>query len=100
MSRNRFTCKKITSELVHLGITAPINPGKLSIKEIQTLVANYAHVVVGVQTTSSFQQYKSGIFSDDKCQTGTGNVNHAVVIVGYDLDKKYWIIRNSWVKFN
>ena len=38
-------------------------------------------------------QYKSGIFAG--CSANF-NVNHAVNIVGVNLDEGYWIIRNSW----
>lgn len=45
----------------------------------------------------SFQFYSSGIFDDPDCVTSP---NHAVVIVGYDIDNQtgmdYWIIKNSW----
>ena len=37
--------------------------------------------------------YQSGIFSG--C-SDIHNVNHAVNIVGVNLDEGYWIIRNSW----
>jgi hypothetical protein len=61
-------------------------------------MANYGHLVVGIFTTEKFRNYKSGIFTENvSCFTGLGNMNHAVVIVGYDLNKKFWIIRNSWV---
>ena len=45
----------------------------------------------------AFQTYAGGVFADD---SGTNNVNHAVLIVGYGVDADsglaYWKIRNSW----
>jgi len=40
-----------------------------------------------------FFSYTSGIYSHV-----TGNLagGHAIVLVGYDAKKKYWIVRNSW----
>ena len=37
-----------------------------------------------------------GIYSDPECSLG--NVDHAVIVVGYDLTGPvpYWIIMNSW----
>ena len=48
-------------------------------------------LVVSVDA-SAFGPYKSGIFSD--CPASTAN--HAVQIVGVNVDEGYWIIRNSW----
>ena len=42
--------------------------------------------------------YMSGIIMDESCCTA--DINHAVTIVGYDLDERtdteYWIVANSW----
>eukprot|EP00968_Pinguiococcus_pyrenoidosus_P010669 scaffold846_cov252-Pinguiococcus_pyrenoidosus.AAC.32 len=45
------------------------------------------------------QQYDSGVYSSDICQSGAQDVNHAVLAVGYDTTDDgmpYWIIKNSW----
>lgn len=42
----------------------------------------------------SFQMYSSGIYDDPFC---SHNVNHAVLVVGYDANS--WIIKNSWSQF-
>lgn len=51
-------------------------------------------VVIDAYNTNFFN-YKSGIY-DESC----GEPNHAVMLVGYGIDKttniSYWIIRNSW----
>lgn len=43
----------------------------------------------------SFKKYSSGIFNDKNC---SGNLNHAVVAVGYDLrgEVPYVICKNGW----
>ena len=48
-------------------------------------------LVVAVDA-SVFGDYKSGTFSN--CPAPT--VNHAVQIVGVNVNEGYWIIRNSW----
>lgn len=47
-------------------------------------------IAVGV-AASSWSGYASGIY---KCPS-TGNVNHAVILVGY-TNLRHWIIKNSW----
>jgi len=40
--------------------------------------------------------YISGVFNYKECGT---NLDHGVLIVGYDTDKKsgdYWLVKNSW----
>ncbi|KAL4421141.1 hypothetical protein ABPG77_000776 [Micractinium sp. CCAP 211/92] len=44
-----------------------------------------------------FFAYDSGIYTPENCPDG--QINHAVVIVGYGRDSlagEYWIVRNSW----
>jgi len=44
---------------------------------------------------SSWNDYKSGILPASKCGH---SLDHCVLAVGYDLNNKYWIVRNSWGK--
>ncbi|GAB6025601.1 hypothetical protein CHUAL_011328 [Chamberlinius hualienensis] len=47
----------------------------------------------------SFIFYKKGIYKDDNCKNKPEDMNFAVLIVGYGIDKttgqKYWIVKNS-----
>ena len=56
-------------------------------------------VVVGINASVfSFQSYKSGVYNDAQC---VGDVNHAVLLVGFGEDErygKYWKIKNSYGK--
>mmetsp|Transcript_8008 Transcript_8008/g.7508 ORF Transcript_8008/g.7508 Transcript_8008/m.7508 type:complete len:109 (+) Transcript_8008:813-1139(+) len=57
-------------------------------------------VSVAFQVASDFHDYSSGIYTSADCGTEPGDVNHAVLAVGFgydeDLDMEYWIIKNSW----
>lgn len=41
------------------------------------------------------KQYTGGVFEDPNC---TGNINHAALIVGYNLkgEKPYFEMKNAW----
>lgn len=58
------------------------------------LAAVYAQpVTVYMEVTGEFVQYSGGIYDSNICQS---RVNHAMVIIGYDREEGYWLIRNSW----
>ncbi|XP_010276986.1 PREDICTED: ervatamin-B-like [Nelumbo nucifera] len=57
-------------------------------------------VSVSILVVQDFYQYTSGIYSGKSCPTDQpGNVNHAVLIVGYGTSADgidYWVVKNSW----
>ncbi|NXP28825.1 CATL1 protein, partial [Scytalopus superciliaris] len=75
------------------GVVAPGSEGAL-----QQAVATVGPVAVAVDA-STFQFYKSGIFS---CRFGSRSTNHAMLAVGYGTahgdghNASYWILKNSW----
>lgn len=49
--------------------------------------------------SSSFKFYSSGVFDGEGCEEAT-TVNHATLLVGYDLTAEvpYLLLKNSWGK--
>jgi C1A family cysteine protease len=65
--------------------------------DMQYALANIGPVVVLMDVSqSSFQYYKSGVYSDTACSSTT--YNHAMLAIGYgtENEKNYWLIQNSW----
>jgi C1A family cysteine protease len=56
--------------------------------------AIYAHgpLSVSVCVNDAFQSYNGGVFSGPGCS----DLNHGVVLVGWNDDDGCWILRNSW----
>jgi len=68
-------------------------------QEIERTVATLGVVSIAYQVVQDFRFYKSGVYTSTKCKSGPMDVNHAVLVVGYDVDPQagpYWIIKNSW----
>lgn len=50
-------------------------------------------VVAGMRVYEDFLRYQSGVYEH---VIGDHIGNHAVLVVGYDDEKQYWIVKNSW----
>jgi C1A family cysteine protease len=71
--------------------------GVPSVEAIKQAIATYGPVAAAVCVGSAFSSYHSGIFStDEKNVCKTGQVNHAVTLVGWDDGTDTWIMKNSW----
>ncbi len=67
--------------------------GTPSVQEIKQALCEHGPLETAVYADSGFKGYNGGIF--DHVNT-TNNVNHAILIVGWDDSKESWIIKNSW----
>jgi len=63
-----------------------------SVSEIKDALYQYGPLSVAVNATPAFQAYTGGVFNENS----SGNINHAVTIVGWDDEKHAWLIKNSW----
>ncbi len=63
---------------------------------IKTAIYNYGSVSAAVYADSYFSAYSSGCFS----RTATGNVNHAIILCGWNdttpCSTGAWLLKNSW----
>ena len=65
-----------------------------NISDIKSSIFNGIPIVCGIFVNTAFQKLnKSNYLYDPQTKSGGG---HAVIICGYDDDKKVFIIRNSW----
>ncbi|XP_034108496.1 procathepsin L [Drosophila albomicans] len=65
---------------------------------MKTVIATQGPLACSVYGIESLLLYKSGIYSDEECNTA--EVNHSILVVGYGTEKgqDYWIVKNSWDK--
>jgi len=75
-----------------------------STDKIKEAVYNYGPVCAAIYAGVALQAYTGGVFNKDEtpkaslfsCCDGSPQVNHAILIVGWDDDRGVWIIKNSW----
>ena len=64
---------------------------------IKQAIYTYGPVSAAVCVGSGFQRYTGGVFATDETSAcGWGQVNHAIVLVGWNDTENTWILRNSW----
>jgi len=62
-------------------------------ESFQQVLTEHGPIVVGFMVYEDFRDYRSGVY---KHVTGKFLGGHAVLIVGYNKEKEYWIVKNSW----
>lgn len=68
-------------------------PDKLpTVPELKAALVRHGPLVVLIRYDKCLENYKSGVFNEKNF----GEVNHAVLLVGWDDEKEAWLIKNSW----
>lgn len=68
-------------------------PDKIpSVTQLKTALLEHGPIVVLVRITEAFLAYQGGVFNEQ----APGEINHAVVLVGWDDTNRAWLIQNSW----
>jgi cathepsin L len=63
-----------------------------TVEQMKQAMCKYGPLTVAVRVTPAFQAYTSGVFNEQ----ANGPINHGVTLIGWDDDKKAWLIKNSW----
>ncbi|RLF64573.1 MAG: hypothetical protein DRN33_01890 [Thermoplasmata archaeon] len=63
--------------------------------EIKDMVVNFGPVVAEMAVYGDFGSYTGGVYEHPGDEP-VSDINHQVVIVGYDDDQECWIVKNSW----
>lgn len=94
-------CPGLTStpyRVVSWGYIRP-DGGAPTVAEMKKALTKYGPIATTVKVTPPFQAYAGGVFDEHVRLNAPNDVNHAVVVVGWD-DRKgsrgSWLLRNSW----
>lgn len=63
-----------------------------SVDQIKAAMCKYGTVTAAVAATPAFISYGGGVFNE----RSNSQINHAIVLVGWDDSKNAWLMRNSW----
>ena len=63
-----------------------------TVKQLKTALIEHGPLATGIVFDRCLAAYGGGVF-DEK---DLGDVNHAVLIVGWDDEKQAWLVKNSW----
>ncbi len=72
------------------------NAGIPAVSEMKKALCKYGPIAATVKVTPAFQAYAGGIFDEHAQVWGPRDINHGIVIVGWDDDKGAYLIKNSW----
>ncbi len=60
--------------------------------KLKEALCRYGPLAVTVLATDAFQAYTGDVFNE----CASGEINHAVTLIGWDDNKQAWLIKNSW----
>ncbi|MGD8794659.1 MAG: C1 family peptidase [Anaerolineae bacterium] len=72
------------------------SPGTVPpVADIKQAIYDHGPVAAAICVGSAFHAYSSGVFSTNET-CGYNEVNHGIVLVGWDDSQGVWYLRNSW----
>jgi cathepsin H len=88
----------VDSNSFSVGVSGGAVNISLSEDDLRVQLFKHGPVSVAFEVIDGFRDYKTGVYTTDQCKNGPGDVNHAVLAVGYGTENgvDYWIIKNSW----
>ena len=72
------------------------NMGIPKVEDMKKALSTYGPIAATVKVTPAFQAYSSGIFNEMAKVSGPKDINHAIIIVGWDDSKNAYLVKNSW----
>ncbi len=67
-----------------------------TVSDMKKALSKHGPIAACVKVTPAFQAYVGGIFDEHVRVRGERDINHGIVIVGWDDSKKAYLIKNSW----
>ena len=67
-----------------------------TVREMKEALVKYGPIAACVKVTPAFQAYVGGIFDENPRVSGPRDINHAITIVGWDDNKRAYLVKNSW----
>jgi hypothetical protein len=59
---------------------------------MKAALCEHGPLAIAVNATDAFKAYVGGVFNE----SDSGNINHAITLVGWDNARNAWLIKNSW----
>ncbi|NWX79390.1 CYSP2 proteinase, partial [Alca torda] len=80
-------------------ITGYVNVTSGNITAVKAAIYKHGPVAVSIDAShKTFSFYSNGVYYEPKCGNKPGELDHAVLAVGYGVlqGETYWLIKNSW----
>jgi cathepsin L len=66
-----------------------------TVGELKAALCRFGPIVAAMQATRLFQGYRRGVFDEVDPDPKDGG-GHAITIVGWDDERRAWLVKNSW----
>jgi cathepsin L len=92
----RGTNSKLTNydRALAWGYVSEQDPNKLpTVAQLKQALIEHGPLAMPIYSDNCFNVYQSGVFNG---HNDTADVNHMMVLIGWDDEKQAWLIKNSW----